>query len=172
MKRLLTFFFVLIFTSIFMQGCGGGGGGDGDGASALGLEEGTPLLDADGSVGDGDDGSVGEVGDLGELIDLGDLVFPDGDHWYFTRARAINAQGTVIGESNQGNSAAGAFKWEPSLPADQAMTFLGIHGSNYDDYYNQLVETINLYPKAFLFSEAIDINETLTIISNSKVGDE
>jgi hypothetical protein len=93
MKRLLTFFFVLIFTSILMQGCGGGGGGDGDGASALGLEEGTPLLD-DGS---GGDGSVGEVGDLGDLIDLGDLVFPDGDHWYYTRARAINDQGTVIG---------------------------------------------------------------------------
>ena len=37
MKRLLTFFFVLIFTSILMQGCGGGGGGDGDGERALGL---------------------------------------------------------------------------------------------------------------------------------------
>ena len=168
MKRLLTFFFVLIFSSILMQGCGGGGGGDGDGASALGLEEGTPLLDVDG----GGDGSVGEVGDLGELIDLGDLVFPDGDHWYYTRARAINAQGTVIGESNQGNSAAGAFKWEPSLPADQAMTFLGIHGSNYDDYYNQLVLAPIDYPRAFLFSEAIDINDTGTIISNSQVGDE
>ncbi len=164
MKRLLIFFFVLIFTSIFMQGCGGGGGGDGDGASALGLEEGTPLLDVDGD-GSGD-GSVGEVGDLGALIDLGDLVFPDGDHWYSTRARAINAQGTVIGESNQGNITSAAFKWDPSLPADQAMTFLGIHGSSYNDYYNQLVNVI-LYPRSFSFSEAIDINGAGTIIGNS-----
>lgn len=166
MKKLFVIAIVMGFFASLIQGCGS----DGDGSSS-GLVNNIPTDGSNSSSGGGGSG-IGAVGLLGGLIDLGDLIFPRGDHWYFTRARAINDQGIVIGESNQGNSAAGAFRWDPGLPADQAMKFLGIHGSNYDDYYGQRVLEPVQYPRPFIFSEAVDINGSGTIIGNSLGGGE
>jgi|GEM_PF-1898667 len=168
MKKLFILALVLVFSMALLQGCGDDSSDDSQGLKDL-IDE-TP----DGGGGDGG-GNVEPPGTLGDLVDLGDLVFPAGDHWYYTRAEAINDQGTVIGESNQGNSAAGAFKWEPGLPAEDAMTFLGIHGEfdptqTYDDYYMQMVEDPIEFPHPFVFSEAVDINNSGTIIGNSLTG--
>jgi probable HAF family extracellular repeat protein len=102
------------------------------------------------------------IGALGDLIDLGDLVYPSGDHWYFTWARVINDEGTVIGQSNNGSPVRAAFQWEPG---SEEMTFLGIH----DDP----IWSCELTPPAFfgpIYSEAVDINATGTIIGNSSTG--
>lgn len=149
MKRLC--FFVFILLTALMFGCGG------------------PHDNATAEPGDNDpviEDVMGEVGKLLGLIDLGDLVAPAGDHWYFTRVRGINNQGTVIGQSNNGSPTKGAFKWDV---ATGGMTFLGIHNRNYNDYFGQFVtdakETIQ-----FIYSEAVALNNTNQIIGNSTTG--
>jgi probable HAF family extracellular repeat protein len=131
MKKVFILLLVIVFSALLMQGCSGG----------------SSSLDVGGGDGGGDDSPTEPViGDLGDLIDLGDLVYPQGDHWYFTWARAINDEGTVIGQSNKGDIASrAAFKWEPG---SETMTFLGIH-------------------PGFTYSQAVDINATGTIIGYS-----
>lgn len=92
------------------------------------------------------DTPIAPPGDLGGLTDLGDLVEPAGDHWYFTRANALNDDGIVIGESNyDGVTTSGAFRWDP---VTGGMSFLYIQ-------------------PGFGFSEAIDINSSGRIVCNS-----
>jgi probable HAF family extracellular repeat protein len=148
MKRVLILVLVLVFSAVLIQGCGGGG------SSA------SPVL----GPGGGDDEVIppAVIGELGDLIDLGDLVYPLGDHWYFTWARVINDEGTVIGQSNAGSPVRAAFKWDPG---SEEMTFLGIH----DDP----IFSCELSPPDFfgpIYSEAADINATGTIIGNSSTG--
>jgi probable HAF family extracellular repeat protein len=135
MKRVFIFLLTIVFSALLMQGCSGGNG----------------SLDVGGGDGAGD-GSATEpvIGDLGDLIDLGDLVYPQGDHWYFTWARAINDEGTVIGQSNKGDITRAAFMWEPG---SGDMTFLGIHPD-----------------PILIYSQAVDINATGTIIGYSSTG--
>ena len=115
------------------------------------------------------DTPIASPGDLGELTDLGDLVEPAGDHWYFTRANAINDDGIVIRESNyDGVTTRGAFRWSPDTTE---MTFLGIHSGTYDDHYN--IDYEGADPRGyFAFSEAVDINKSGAIIGNSTTGAE
>jgi probable HAF family extracellular repeat protein len=163
-KRGLIAAVVLIYSLALMQGCSS------DDSSAA-LVNNIPADDSQNTGGGGGGGTI-VVGDLGELTDLGDGLFPAGDHWYSTRARAINGQGIVIGETNWGViTTSGAFKWDPTLPVDQAMTFLGIHMGNYFDY-EQLVPDPDPETHYFAFSEAVDINGSGAIIGNSLTGHE
>jgi probable HAF family extracellular repeat protein len=144
MKRVFILLLVIVFSAVLIQGCGG------DGSSA------SPKLQ---DPGEDDPGGTPPpvIGELGDLIDLGDLVYPLGDHWYFTWARVINDEGTVVGQSNRGSPHKGAFKWE-----SETMTFLGIH--------SEPIFSCSTEPPAFVsstFSEAVDINETGVIIGNS-----
>ena len=148
MKRVFILLLVIVFSAVLIQGCGGGG------SSA------SPKL----QEGEDDPGNIPppEIGKLGDLVDLGDLVYPLGDHWYFTWARVINDEGTVIGQSNNGSPVRAAFKWEPG---SEEMTFLGIHVDP--------IFSCELTPPAFfgpIYSEAVDINATGTIIGNSSTG--
>jgi probable HAF family extracellular repeat protein len=152
MKRVCILVLVIVFSALLIQGCGGGG------SSA------SPNLQDPGGPGGGDPGGTPppEIGELGDLIDLGDLVYPLGDHWYFTWARVINDEGTVIGQSNRGSPVRAAFKWEPG-PGE--MTFLGIHVDP--------IFSCEIFPPGFLipiYSEAVDINASGTIIGNSSTG--
>jgi probable HAF family extracellular repeat protein len=155
MKRVFILLLVIIFSAVLMQGCSGnsGGGSSGDTgtspAAAAPPEPPPPV-----------------IADVGDLIDLGDLVYPSGDHWYFTWARGINDEGTVIGQSNNGSPVRAAFKWEPG---SEIMTFLGKHDGNYCDFYGQFV----FFPTCvtpLIYSEAVDINSSESIIGNSSTG--
>lgn len=157
MKKLLLIILALIFSAALLQGCGGGDGR----SSALVDSVSIDMSDIGGGSG------IDKVGLLGGLVDLGDLVQPRGDHWYFTRTRAINDQGIVIGESNQGSVTKAGFKWDP---AGQTLTFLGIHAGIYDDFYNQQVLHPPQFFHGFAFSEAVGINTSGTIIGNSLTG--
>jgi probable HAF family extracellular repeat protein len=152
MKRIFILLLVIVFSALLIQGCGGGG------SSA------SPNLQDPGGSGEDDPGDIPPpvIYELGDLIDLGDLVYPLGDHWYFTWARSINDEGTVVGQSNRGSPVRAAFKWEPG---SEEMTFLGIH----DDP----ILSCELSPPGFIdpnYSEAVDINATGTIIGNSSTG--
>ncbi len=177
-KRLLVWLMVGTLTGILM-GCGGGGGGGGDSTP----EESTAVGQFTAPI----------QGELGDLVDLGDLVAPDGnpppgDGWYFTKAAAINDNGVVIGQSNAegpitNGPVRGAFKWDPT---SKAMTYLGIHGAlpgdppsdppgpwwvvlPFDDYYEIGFKRED--PRIdLIFSEAVDINKSGTIICNSTTG--
>ncbi len=84
-------------------------------------------------------------GTLGTLLDIGDLMEPQGDHWYFTRVSAISDQGIVVGASNAGpRGDLVAFRWEPP---DGPMELLGLCSD-------------------LPFSEAIDINSSGVIVGN------
>lgn len=155
MKKLFVFVFILVSSIFLLFGCGGDGSG-----STSAIIDSVPIEDNGG--GDG----IGAVGVLGELVDLGDLISPVGDHWYFTLVRGINDQGTVIGQSNNGSPVRGAFKWDA---ATGAMTFLGIHEGNYNDYFGQLVKDVpEVIP--FIYSEAVALNTNNQIIGNSSTG--
>ena len=147
-----------------LNACGGGGGSDG-GSSAL-----DQLINDNTPTNPGTPGSpaVEQPGTLGDLVDLGDLVEPAGDHWYYTRAVKINDAGTVIGQSNAGSPTKEAFAWDP---VSETMTPLGIHPGVYEDFYGQLGTAIVLTnPSPFIYSEAVDINSSGTIIGNSTTG--
>ncbi len=103
-------------------------------------------------------------GTVGSLLDLKDLIEPAGDHWYETRAAAINNAGTIIGQTNAGSPTLGAFSWNP---ATETLTFLGIHDGSYDDYFDLKVKTPARF---FIHSEAVDLNESGMIICNSTTG--
>jgi probable HAF family extracellular repeat protein len=168
MKKLFLIVLGMGFFMSLIQGCSSNDGSSSDLVNSIPIDG---SSSSGGSGADGGSAGVGGVGILGMLIDLGDLVFPKGDHWYFTHARAINDQGIVIGESNHGTPTSGAFRWNPGVPSDQAMTFLGVHGANYDDYYGQRVKEPVQYPRAFIFSEAVDVNGSGRIIGNSLTGE-
>jgi hypothetical protein len=95
MKRVFILFLVVVFSALLMLGCSGNSGGGGSSQVAATSEPPPPP-----------------IGTVGDLIDLGDLVYPEGDHWYFTWARVINDEGTVVGVSNNGFPFRAAFKWE------------------------------------------------------------
>ena len=99
MKRIFILLLVIVFSAFLIQGCGGGG------SSA------SPNVQDPGGSGEDDPGDIPPpvIYELGDLIDLGDLVYPLGDHWYFTWARVIDDEGTVIGQSNAGSPVRGAF---------------------------------------------------------------
>jgi len=82
MKRVFILLLVIVFSAFLIQGCSGGSSASPDVQDSVASSAGD-----DG----GDDGGIPSpvIGELGDLIDLGDLVYPQGDHWYFTWARAI-----------------------------------------------------------------------------------
>jgi probable HAF family extracellular repeat protein len=144
MKRVFILFLVVVFSALLMLGCSGNSGGGGSSQVAATSEPPPPP-----------------IGTVGDLIDLGDLVYPEGDHWYFTWARVINDEGTVVGVSNNGFPFRAAFKWE-----SETMTFLGIHpGQIFSCEFDPLPAF-----RSFLYSEAVDINTFGTIIGNSSTG--
>lgn len=170
MGRFVFFLMFLGSVTLFIHGCGGGGGGDSV-ATAIEQDPNNAPAGTGGTGGTGDSGSTVSVGDLGALVDLSDLFAftgdpPPGDHWYYTHATGINDAGTVIGQSNRGNPVKGAFKWEPTT---EAMTYLGIHPGNFDDFFNINFERED--PRIpFIYSESVDINGSGVIIGNSTTG--
>lgn len=141
---------LLLFTTLSLQGCGSG-----DGAS---LE--STLPNTNPSV--PPSGGEGEIGVLGQLVDLGDLVAPEGDHWYFTRAVAINGHGDIIGQSNAGGPVRGAFHWNQ---ANDLLTYLGLHNG---EFILTCKDPEN--PRHLIYSEATGINDNFEIIGNSTTG--
>ncbi|MFO7983505.1 MAG: hypothetical protein R6V08_08650, partial [Desulfuromonadales bacterium] len=131
---------VLAASMLVLSACGGGDSGSSENSEALKdlIDENAPAVT--------EDGEIGAIGLLGELVDLGDLVEPDGDHWYYTRPVAINDNGTVIGQSNNGSPNRAAFKWDPE---SGEMTFLDV---------------------ADPYSEAVDINGSGSILVNTTTG--
>ncbi len=168
MKKFFMMWVGLALMCLALAGCGGGGGGDSAAAQEL-VDSGTTTPPPSGGGGTTPPPSTepSAPGALGALTDLGDLVMPQGDWWYYTRAVAINDAGTVIGQSNRGNPAKAAFKWEPG---SSAMTYLGIHPGVYEDFYSQRVQTVLSNPSPFIYSEAVGINTSGTIIGNSTTG--
>lgn len=156
---------LLAVAALFLNACGGSGSSESEELQQL-------VADADktvpGQPGAGSPRATGDLTDLGnaELIDLGDLVAPAGDHWYYTRAVAINNAGIVVGQSNRGFPVKAAFRSDPS---SSSMTFLGIHVGTYDDHYDIGFERAEPR-KFFRYSEAVDINQSGTIIGNSTTG--
>ncbi|MEW6440380.1 MAG: hypothetical protein AB1640_05525 [bacterium] len=154
MTRSLSACTFIAMVSLVCAGCGG--------SNSSGSQELSDFIDELQQLDPGDD----YVAPLGNLTDLGDLVEPGGDHWYYTRAAAMNDAGTVVGQSNAGSPVNAAFRWDP--PAGP-MTFLGIHSGTYDDHYD-----INYEPASprhyFIYSEAAGINSAGTIICNSTTG--
>ncbi|PLX82921.1 MAG: hypothetical protein C0616_01055 [Desulfuromonas sp.] len=141
------------------------GCGDDSSDSSSDLED---LIGDSGQVpGDGNTTPPAAVGTLGDLTDLGDLVQDSlgiGDHWYHTRVAEIGAQGTIVGTSNRGNVNRAAFKWEPQ---SDSMTYLGIHQGVYNDFYSQYVVNPIELPAGFIWSAAVGVNSTGSIIANS-----
>jgi probable HAF family extracellular repeat protein len=145
MKRAFILLLIIVFSAVLMQGCSGNSGGGSSSQEPV-AEEASPLEPPPPPIGD--------------LIDLGDLVYPLGDHWYFTWARVINDEGTVIGQSNRGSPVRAAFKWEPG---SEIMTFLGIHSGT-------VFSCVEQAPAPIIYSKAVDINATGTITGNSSTG--
>ena len=137
-KKIFLFWTIFAIAVLSLHGCGGSDPAPVDLGDLINEPE-TP---------EGPEGPVVPPGELGDLIDLGDLVEPFGDHWYFTRAVAMNESGIVVGESNcDGIRTKCGFRWEP---AAEAMTCL----------------CCSLHPDCS-FSEAIDINNSGRVIGNS-----
>ncbi|MDT8420596.1 MAG: hypothetical protein RQ754_09200 [Desulfuromonadales bacterium] len=109
----------------------------------------------------------GSVALLEGLSDLGDLVSPEGDHWYFSTSSFIHNNGRIIGQSNRGWPTKAAFLWDP---ATSLMEFLGIHSGIYNDYYNQKIINPVDPPYGFIYSEAVDLNADNVVICNSLAG--
>jgi probable HAF family extracellular repeat protein len=147
---------LFLFAALSLNGCGGSG----DGAS---LDSTLPKTNPPNSPPSGGIPGTAAPGILGELHDLGDLVEPDGDRWYFTRAVAINSQGAIVGQSNAGNPVRAAFLLTP----EAGMSYLGIHPGYWDDYYRLNQKLPN---RAFMHSEAVDLNDYGMVIGNSSTG--
>lgn len=153
MKNIFAWLLVLMM-AVALPGCGGG-----DEVDEAAAED---LVGEDDNVPPSDPTTPGVLGDL---TDLGDLLQPQGDHWYFTRATAINDSGIIVGQSNRGNPVKAAFSWNP---ATSSMTYLGIHNGYYDENYGLIPDTTPQKP--FIYSNAVDINSAGVIIGNSSTG--
>jgi probable HAF family extracellular repeat protein len=141
-----------------LSGCGGDSSNSSD-AQAL-IDDNTPTVSGPTPTG-------GTVSVLTGLTDLGDLLEPDGDHWYFTKPAAINDNGIIVGTSNNGIPNRAAFMWDPTT---ELMTFLGIHsefGRPYFDYYIQKIVNPIESDEGFIYSEAVDVNSSGDIVGNS-----
>ncbi len=154
MKKLIMLGFLIAAAALVLPGCGGSN--DGLSTGTIDVDSGT-IIDDSGTI-------SAPVGDLGPLTDIGDLLGSYGDNWYFTKVTALNDNGQVVGQSNNGDPVKGAFLWDPS--ATPAMTFLGIHSGTYDGYYDDSGDSL------FRYSEAVDINNNGQVICYSTTGDE
>ncbi|HDR46362.1 MAG TPA: DUF3466 family protein, partial [Geoalkalibacter subterraneus] len=95
----------------------------------------------------------------------GDLVNSDENTWWFTRAYDVNDDGVIVGQTNAGAVVRAAFVWDPQ---SATMTYLGMHGSTYDDFYQSDLE--NPSDNFFIYSEAVYINNQAVILGNSTTG--
>ena len=112
------------------------------------------------------------------MVDVGDLVNSSDGSWRYTIIKAMNEDGSVVGQSNHGNPAKAAFLWDAST---ETMTYLGIHNEDYDtngasgyeytydDYYGLNDESSD-DDQAFIYSEAVDISPSGDVIGNSTTG--
>ena len=160
MKK-LKFYWVLIFIFLIgLSGCGGDSSNSSD-AQAL-IDDNTP--DVTGST---DTGGTATIPILTGLVDLGDLFYPDGDQWYFTRPVTIHDNDLVVGTSNNGWPSRGAFIWDPTT---DLMDFQGIHTQPYNDYYfRKVVDPVDPLI-GFYKSVTVDLNANEEIIGNSVAG--
>ena len=114
-----------------------------------------------------------QPGILGALVDLKDLVYPEGDQWYFTRGVAVNDNGIVVGQSNRGTPARAAFLLDSNAedPEMRRPIYLGIH-SNHGGLVIGAPPIGANCPSAgeSIHSEAVDINNADQIIGNSTTG--
>ncbi|HKL48223.1 MAG TPA: hypothetical protein VJ882_01085, partial [Desulfuromonadales bacterium] len=149
---------VLAASLLVFSACGGGDSGSSENTEDLQklIDENAPAVT--------EDGETGAIGQLGKLVDLGDLLEPDGDHWYYTRPAAINDNGIIVGQSNNGSPVnpnisrirdRAAFEWDP---ASGEMTFLD----------NEII--FSLSPEDHIYSEAIDLNGSGSILVNTTTG--
>jgi probable HAF family extracellular repeat protein len=159
MNKQITHLLLLLIGMTLLSGCGGDSGSTSNAQA---------LLDGDAPIA-GTAPAIVPAGELGDLTDLGDLLAPQGDHWYYTRPTAINDNGIVVGQSNAGSPPKAAFMWDP---ATDVMTYLGMHPwvKPYNDYYFRMNET-PVDPVGFVSSEAVDLNMAGDVICNSLAGD-
>ena len=150
-------FFVSVIMSLALlatAGCGGGGSSSS-----------SPFTPDDNTTVPGDPEDPGFTV-IGTLEDLGDLI-GDTDSWYWTEAAAINNEGEVVGQANNSDdgSPKEAFFWDS---ASKEMTALGGHtGGPYSDYYYLKEQTPDDW---LIYSEAVDINNSGTIIGHTTTG--
>ena len=124
------------------------------------------------------DSSVIAPGTLGDMVDVGDLVNSSDGSWRYTIVKAMNEDGSVVGQSNNGNPAKAAFIWNADT---STMTYLGIHSEaydangssdyeySYDDYFGLNDDTSD-DDLAFIYSEAVGISSDGDVIGNSTTG--
>lgn len=159
MKIIFKFLALLLFVAL--TGCGGSGGSS---SSDDGIES-----DVDQTTTDILDGTTSIETSSATLEDLGDLVDSDTNTWWFTRAYDISDDGYVVGQTNAGSPVKAAFVWDPQ---SSTMTYLGKHGSTYDDYYK--LEVDNPSDNNFIYSEAIAVVEAddgrRLVLGNSTTG--
>ncbi len=155
MKSVIAIFSLLLALSL--HGCGSGDGGSLDSA----LPDPTPSNPQPPGNG-GENPVTPQPGVLGDLEDLGDLMEPDGDRWYFTKAVGINIQGDIIGQSNAGSPVRAAFLWKKD---SDLLTYLGRHDG---EFILTCKDPEN--PKNLIYSEATGLNDHSEIIGNSTTG--
>ncbi len=106
-------------------------------------------------------------GELGDLEDIGELLDSTGESWGYTKINVIAENGSVVGQSNNGNPAKAAFLWDA---ATEEMSYLGMHSDDaYDDYYS-LTEETSSDDEYFLYSEAVGNSSVGDVIGNSTTG--
>ncbi|MDO3378439.1 DUF3466 family protein [Geoalkalibacter halelectricus] len=178
MKRIF-FLAAVLCLALTITACGGGSG-DGDGGSIGSAIENDPRNQTPAIPNPTDPGAqpgpeAPAVGVLGELIDLKDLLQsreilnpPRGEQWYYSRAKAINDNGVIVGQSNFGTIPRAAAMWEKETGAEGLETFpsqfLFIHGGGIQCEQDS-------FPRVIRYSEAISVNNQNEIIGNSTTGD-
>jgi probable HAF family extracellular repeat protein len=120
------------------------------------------------SLSENQDSTTFMPGELGDLADIGDFDNNDGS-WGYTSVDAMDQSGNIVGQSNYGAPSRAAFLWEADT---EEMTYLGIHDSSYDNYYD--LDEDEEGGTDFTSSEAVAViseDDMIEVIGNSATAD-